>query len=116
MASILRRSTPLAILLCAAGVHGQELEPRAYSPAPMGVNFFVTAFGRSTGDVLTDPSAPISNIEAKLNLGAVGYGRTFGMAGHSAGALLVVPYVWGDISGEVFEEQRADHPLRARRI
>jgi hypothetical protein len=107
MASILRRSTPLAILLCAARVHGQELEPRAYSPAPVGLNFAIAAYGRSEGGVLTDPSAPISNIEAKLNFGAAGYGRTFGLAGHSASALLVVPYVWGDIKGEVFEEARA---------
>jgi len=107
MANILRHSAPLAILLCAARVHGQELEPRAYSPSPVGVNFALASYGRSTGEVLTDPAAPIDNIQAKLNFGVTGYGRTFPLAGHSASAVIAVPYVWGDIKGEVFEEQRA---------
>ena len=40
-------------------------------------------------------------------MGISGYGRTFGILGHQASVLLVVPYVWGDISGEVFEEARS---------
>jgi hypothetical protein len=100
----------LALLAClpyAAGVGAQELEPRAYSPSPVGVNFSLLAFARSTGEVLTDPSVPIQDIEAKLNAGVAGYGRTFGVMGHQASALLVVPYIWGDISGNVFEEARS---------
>ena len=36
-----------------------------------------------------------------------GYGRTFGVLGHQASAVLAVPYIWGDISGNVFEEARS---------
>ena len=73
----------------------------------MGVNFSLLAFARSTGEVLTDPSVPIQDIEAKLNVGVAGYGRTFGVMGHQASAVLAVPYIWGDISGNVFEEARS---------
>jgi hypothetical protein len=83
----------------------QELEPRAYSPAPVGLNFVLLGGVHSSGEVLTDPSVPLQDVQAKLNAGMAGYGRTFGILGHQASFLLAVPYVWGDISGRVFEEQ-----------
>lgn len=92
---------------CIEDASSQELEPRSYSPAPVGLNFAVLAGGRSTGEVLTDPSVPIQDIEAELNFGAAGYGRTFGIAGHQAAMLIVTPYVWGDVSGNVFEQARS---------
>jgi hypothetical protein len=94
-------------LLCSAGIEAQELEPRAYSPSPIGVNFMLFGAARSTGEVLTDPSVPVQDIEAKLNVGLAGYGHTFGILGHQASAVLVTPYIWGDVSGNVFEEARA---------
>jgi len=87
--------------------YGQDLEPRAYSPNPVGVNFVIGAYTRSSGDVLFDSSLPFSDVEASLNAGALGFGRTFGMFGRSANAAIAVPYVWGDISGNVNEEARA---------
>src|SRR5689334_12563460 len=98
------------VLCCACfakPVFCQELEPRAYSPAPIGTNFALVAYGHSTGEVLTDPSVPIQNVEAQLNAAVAGYGRTFGIAGHQASVVLAAPYVWGDVSGEVFEEARS---------
>ena len=102
-----RRLALLACLPYAAAVGAQELEPRAYSPSPVGVNFSLLSLVRSTGEVLTDPSVPVQDVEAKLNLGLAGYGHTFGVMGHQASALLVVPYIWGDISGNVFEQARS---------
>jgi hypothetical protein len=84
----------------------QELEPRAYSPNPVGANFLVSGYGHSSGGVLFDPSLPFSDVQADLNSALVGYGRTFGAFGRGATALLAVPYVWGDISGNVGEDRR----------
>jgi hypothetical protein len=81
----------------------QELEPRAYSPNPVGSNFLVLDSARSTGSLLFDPSLPLSNVDAHLNRAVIAYGRTFGLADHVASALLSVPYVWGSISGNVGE-------------
>lgn len=97
----------LSCAWCLAPVEAQELEPRAYSPSPVGVNFFLLAGARSTGEVLTDPSLPLQDVEAELNAGVAGYGRTFGILGRQASAVIAVPYVWGDISGNVFEEARS---------
>jgi hypothetical protein len=98
------------LLCCAWSANvawGQELEPRSYSPAPVGLNFAIGGLVRSTGEVLTDPSLPLQDVEAKLNAAAAGYGHTFGILGHQASVLVIAPYVWGDISGNVFEEARS---------
>jgi hypothetical protein len=97
----------LGLLFClvASGKCGaQELEPRAYSPSPIGANFAVLSSSRSTGDVVGDPSIPVSNIEARLNTVVAAYGRTFDFFGRSASAGLATPYVFGTISGSVGEQ------------
>jgi hypothetical protein len=84
----------------------QELEPRAYTAAPTGVNFLVVAAGRSTGGVVMDPSLPVDDVDATVDSLALGLGRTIDLFGRSALLLAVVPYAWGDVSGNVGEEAR----------
>lgn len=96
----------LPLLVLAVCAHGQELEPRAYSPNPVGLNYVLAGYVYSTGDVLFDPSLPFSDVQADLNAMALAYGRTFGVLGRSAMVGVVLPYVWGDVSGNVGEERR----------
>ena len=107
-----RLSVP-ALFLCLGMTVGsmrtaaaQELEPRAYTPAPIGVNFLVVAGGRSSGGVLVDPSIPVENVEATIDSLGLGLGRTIDLFGRSAIILAVIPYAWGDMSGNVGEEAR----------
>jgi hypothetical protein len=96
-------------LLASYGViaAAQELEPRSYAPSPVGVNFLVTTYAHQSGEILLDPTLPLRDVEAGLNAGAIGYGRTFGLAGKSASLMAVLPYVWGEMSGEVQEQRRS---------
>ena len=64
----------------------QEIEPRAYLPAPVGATVFLGAYGRSTGAILTDPSLPVDDVEAEINAAAIGVGHTFGLFGRLASA------------------------------
>ena len=73
----------------------QDLEPRAYSPAPMGTNFVTLTYSRSSGDVLLDPSLPIENAQVDFNTSAIGYYHSFGLFGRQTTAALALPYVWG---------------------
>ena len=87
-------------LACVAiPARAQELEPRAYSPSPVGLNIGIVADSVSTGDVAFDPSIPIQSGRANLNVSAVGYVRTLGILGHSANIGLSVPYVHGNLDG-----------------
>ncbi len=79
----------------------QQLEPRAYSPSPIGANFIGLGYTYSTGGVLFDPSLPITNAHADINAMAVGYGRTFGIGGMQGLVTANVPYAWGILTGTV---------------
>lgn len=97
-------------MVCAAisiGGHAQEMEPRAYSPAPVGMNFVGVSWQNASGGVTTDPTLPITDVDADIDSTLVGYSRTFALAGRSASVSGVLPYAWADVSGEVFEQSRS---------
>lgn len=54
--------------MTATVTQAQQLEPRAYSPAPIGVNFLGLGSLYSSGGVVTDPSLPIQNVAATFSL------------------------------------------------
>ena len=83
----------------------QEMEPRAYSPAPSGAQFVLLTFGHQSGDVLLDSSLPLKDVSIKFNLASIGYGRTFSLAGRQANVAVLLPYLWGTAQGTVFEDQ-----------
>jgi len=98
----------LVLALAAASssnIAAQEMEPRAYSRAPVGTQFVLLTYAYQTGDVLTDSSLPLRDVSAKLNSSAFGYGRTFALAGRQASLSFLAPYVEGHVRGTVFENQ-----------
>lgn len=97
----------LACLLGSTRARAQDLEPKAYSASPVGASFLVLGLSRSTGSILTDPTLPLKDVNAKLNGIPVAVGYTFGVFGKLALVTLAVPYAWGDVSGLVFEQARS---------
>ena len=96
----------IIVLLQAAAIGAQELEPRAYSPSPTGTTFVVVTVTRSAGGVFTDPSVPIKDTKAELGVLGLGIGYSFGLFGKPALVLGAVPITWGKMSGEVQEDRR----------
>lgn len=86
---------------------GQEMEPRAYSPAPVGTQFVLLGYGYQTGDVLLDSSLPLKDVSIKFNAATVGYGRTFSLGGRQTNVAVLFPYLWGTAKGTVLEDQVA---------
>ena len=97
----------VALLSGAAVSSAQQLEPRAYAPSPVGVNIVGVPFGYQWGSVITDPSLPVQNVDAKVEAAAAFYNRTFSFLGRSASALVAMPWVWAQASGDVGEERRS---------
>jgi hypothetical protein len=88
-------------LACLPSCPAQELEPRAYSISPVGTNFAVVGFARSSGDVDFDPSLPIEDASAVLYRAFLSYGRALNFFGRSANVAITLPYLWGDLAGKV---------------
>ena len=86
-------------------ISAQEMEPRAYSRAPVGTQFVLFSYAYQTGDVLTDAALPLKDVKVKLNAGSMGYGRTFGLLGRQANVSILSSYVKGRASGTVFEDR-----------
>lgn len=73
---------------------GQDLEPRAYANLPKGTNALAVVYGYAKGNVLTDPSSPITG--AKLHSHTIGtaYAHTFGLAKRLARIQVVMPFTF----------------------
>ncbi|WP_380873352.1 hypothetical protein ACFB49_40980 [Sphingomonas sp. DBB INV C78] len=75
----------------------QSIEPRAYSPGPVGVNFLVLALSDTDGGLSIDPSLPVSDAKLSVRTAAVAYVRTLDFWGNSGKVDVIVPY--GKLSG-----------------
>lgn len=96
-----------ALLLCSVGVvSAQELAPRAYWPAPVGTNVAVVAYQRNTGDIVIDPSLPITGVESEIDYLQLSYQRFFSLFGRTASAQVSLPYADGFTEGFVEGEFR----------
>ena len=88
-----------AALLClaAAPARAADIEPRAYSNAPIGLNFLIAGYGYSEGGLSTDPSSPIQDAKLQISTGVLAYARTLDLWGKSGKIDVVVPY--SDLAG-----------------
>ena len=89
------------MLASATEVSAQDLEPRAFSPAPVSVNFAALGYGYSFGNVLLDPSIPLEDGTGKVHSVVGAYVRTFSFFGMSAKADAIVPFAFGDWEGQL---------------
>lgn len=88
-------------LLGSALADGQAMEPRSYSAVPVGTNFVVLDYARSSGGFSVDPSLPITNVHADINTWSLGYSHSFGLAGHAASVAVSQPYANANVTGDV---------------
>jgi hypothetical protein len=91
------------LLLIAAPLRAQDLEPRAYTASPIGLHFLVAGLGRSSGGVVVDPSLPVDDVEAKVGSAFVGAGTTFALFGRSALLLAAFPWARANATGRIGE-------------
>jgi hypothetical protein len=97
----------VAFLLVGARITvAQQLDPRAYWPAPVGMNIISLGYLYSSGGASLDPTLPITNLHARVYTVAPYYGRTFDLLGRQASLGVTTPYAWAAVHGDVFDESR----------
>lgn len=113
------RACVVILLLSRPIVHAQQMDPRAYSNVPLGLNFVLAGFAHTEGDVLLDPSLPVENAHAVVQTAILGYVRTLAFWGQSGTIGLVLPYASlsadGSLDGQTVSAERsgfADPALR----
>jgi hypothetical protein len=109
-ARVRRVAGPLAVVVVAGSLAGaalaQDMEPRAYSSSPVGMNFLTVGAGNTRGAILFDPTVPITDAQADLNMGSIGYARSFGLGGRQGLVSGGFSYARGDLEGKVFAVER----------
>lgn len=73
--------------------YAQEIEPRAYSNAPIGVNFLIGGYAYTRGG-LEFESLPISDAKLHTSNAVVAYARVLDLWGQSAKFDTTVPFTW----------------------
>ena len=109
IALLIYMAAALAVMCAVAGA--QDLEPRAYSPAPVGTNFVIFTYAHSSGDFLPDPTLPIQHANVQFNNVAFGYYHSFGLLGRQTTVSVGLPYVWG--SGDALVKGAQTHINRS---
>ena len=84
-----------ALLMAAAtSARSQDIEPRAYSNAPIGVNFLIAGYAYTRGGLAFDTSLPITDPHLHTSNAVLGYARVVDFWGQSGKLDVIVPYAW----------------------
>jgi hypothetical protein len=73
-----------AAALVMSAPHAQDLEPRLYANAPIGLNFAIAGYGLAQGGVAVDPTIPLDNAKIDVHSAVVAYAHSFAAWGRSA--------------------------------
>jgi hypothetical protein len=82
------------LMLASTPAVAQQIEPRAYSNAPTGVNFVLAGYGYAEGALVVDESLPVKDANLAINLMVAGYVRSLNVRGLHAQVNAVLPYAW----------------------
>jgi hypothetical protein len=82
------------LMLAATPAAAQQIEPRAYSNAPTGVNFLLAGYGHAEGAIVVDESLPLNDAKLSVSVTALGYVRSLNVGGLHGQVNAVMPYAW----------------------
>lgn len=100
----------LILIVNPYATYGQDLEPRAYSNIPVGLNFVLAGYAFTEGGVLFDPSVPLENAEIKVHGALFAYARSIKIGNMSGKVDVVLPYA--SLSGTAdFEGNRVSRDV-----
>ena len=79
-------------VLGGSAARAQSLEPRAYSPAPTGLNFMILGVARTEGGASFDPSVALTDAEIDTVGPILAYARTLDLWGKSGKIDVILPF------------------------
>ena len=80
--------------------YAQDLEPRAYTNIPTGVNFVLAGYSYSAGGVVFDPTIPLKNADIKIHGLVYAWARSIKVGPMSGKVDVIMPYGWLSGSAE----------------
>ena len=100
-----------ALLTVATTASAQDIEPRAFSNAPTGVNFLIAGYGFTRGGLSFGPEVPVTDAQLQTSSAVLAYARVLDLWGMSGKFDAIMPYTW--LSGTAnFEGQPVERTVR----
>jgi len=84
----------LASLGLARHAAAQDIEPRTYSNAPVGVNFLIAGYAYTRGALQFDTALDLTDAHLRTSNAVLAYARVFDLAGSAATIDVIAPYTW----------------------
>ena len=109
MVSVARAAFVVVVWLVPALCAAQDLTPRAYFPAPVSSNAVILTYLFSDGEVLFDPTLPVTDATGRIHAPVVSYYHAFSFFGRSANIIGTLPFAVGDIRGKLSGQETAIH-------
>ena len=81
----------------------QDLDPRAYVWIPVRFTILSLGYSYTYGGVVTDPTLPVTDVNAKIQTVIPAAVRTFSLFHQTAQVSAALPYNWATVSGLVAE-------------
>jgi hypothetical protein len=88
--------------------NAQELEPRALTNLPKGLNFATIGYAYASGNTLMDPALPLKDFNGKLNTIVFAYAKSVNFFGASGKVDAILPLTGGDFNGMFDGEEFSD--------
>ena len=88
------RCVAAMLLTVAAPALAQDIEPRAFSNAPTGVNFLIGGYAFTRGGLSFDTAVPITDAQLNTSSAVLAYARELDLLGMSAKFDAITPYTW----------------------
>jgi hypothetical protein len=83
--------------------NAQDLDPRAYVKVPIHTIVLGLGYGYTYGGVVTDPTLPIKDVNAKIQTASLGAAYVCGMFRKTAQISANLPWNWAVVTGSVQE-------------
>jgi hypothetical protein len=83
-----------ALLTVATAGLAQDIEPRAFSNAPTGVNFLIGGYAFTRGGLSFDTAVPVTDAQLNTSSAVLAYARELDLFGMSAKFDAIAPYTW----------------------
>jgi hypothetical protein len=84
----------LVLLAVASMGQAQDIEPRSFSNAPIGVHFLLGGYAYTRGGLAFDPALPAKNPHLETSSSVLGYATVFDLWGLSAKFDAITGYSW----------------------
>ena len=78
----------------------QDLEPRAYTNIPRGLNFVLAGYSYSQGGMVFDPAIPLQNADIQIHGAVFAWARSIKVGPMSGKVDAILPYGWLSGSAE----------------